>query len=694
MTEIFRFKPEVVTKEDWGYIQIKMGGQDVTYFRNVPTMVRSWSSADPFGDSSCVINFPQIGPHDSFGSGDLAWFTDFMNIDLWHVQGGTKKKLWEGLVVSQGIEQTANGYSVTATAVGSLFQIDFYIDAPNFFTEQQPAVDMLRRVFTPTSRAALRTTELVNPYPEIEGKFNTYESGAWDRPLTGYAQQILSTMIRGDGKQYSITNVPDRTPKLFVRGEYTDDQIHTVTLGQPGVNINVNRDLMQRVNVIYGEGNDPGGVVWRNSRIQGDGKATHYDPVAFDPLVHGDERIPEEIRLEQKMNFGQMSLAEAKIAGKKIVQREREPGWVGTITLNSDPEERSRWQIRAGDCIHLLWFRNNPCTVFHIAEAEHDYANGSVTLKVDSRARDLLTVEQVQQHHRDHRTPAKLLLINRESQFFKDQVAPWDTQAGSGFVPFHSKDYGPAQNGDRSVGGLYSFPYEKLTSQVVVDDQGKDTRPYSPGENPQAFIPIYPAADPSVSPNDGGLSRWAFVHVMAGEKGTIRLSEFAVYDLNGNVVPCDMHVSLYQAVPVHLEDVILEEDTFWQNGTPSVPSYDDMPRVDANTPPDPFIAGAFRSTLNNTDEDDNALEQPIQYLIAGWGDGDQKAGYWPGLESDGDPKTGCLRDEGTIQYQLGRYNRIITVAIYVANASTDPQYVYGEQGALYVMGRLYNGIEQ
>jgi hypothetical protein len=53
----------------------------------------------------------------------------------------------------------------------------------------------------------------------------------------------------------------------------------------------------------------------------------------------------------------------------------------------------------------------------------------------------------------------------------------------------------------------------------------------------------------------------------------------------------------------------------------------------ADLPTDPFADGAW--------------DDPPDGFIVGWGAAGQHAGYWPGLESEGDAITGVLLDEGT-----------------------------------------------
>ena len=58
------WKP-TVARSTWAtQLQVEVGGEDVTFFRGVPTEVQSWASQEPFGDSSAVFVLPAITSFD------------------------------------------------------------------------------------------------------------------------------------------------------------------------------------------------------------------------------------------------------------------------------------------------------------------------------------------------------------------------------------------------------------------------------------------------------------------------------------------------------------------------------------------------------------------------------------------------------------------------------------------------------
>jgi hypothetical protein len=101
---------------------------------------------------------------------------------------------------------------------------------------------------------------------------------------------------------------------------------------------------------------------------------------------------PQAIRVERYENMGQQiqkvqGTASAFVEGERI----QNPSWTGTITLTSDPQEGSRYAMKAGDNILLRFFHGQD-TLFHISAAEIDFADQSVSLTVSSMPQDLITI--------------------------------------------------------------------------------------------------------------------------------------------------------------------------------------------------------------------------------------------------------------------------------------------------------------
>jgi hypothetical protein len=142
----------------------------------------------------------------------------------------------------------------------------------------------------------------------------------------------------------------------------------------------------------------------------------------------------------------------------------------------------------------------------------------------------------------------------------------------------------------------------------------------TPDRHPENFLFI-PA-------DDNYLNRWKFGTVELGAKGQIRLSQIAAYKADGSLAPCEMHVSLY-ANPVASYLNMPHDDTQPYPYWPFNPQcFQPVDKVTGLPPLDPAVI---------TDDS----------LIMGWGNGDQKGGYSPGVMSLGHNPTGMIIDENT-----------------------------------------------
>lgn len=654
-----RWQPLTVTKGDLGRLRLRIkppGGriQDVTFFRGVPAEIVSFSSTDPFGDATAQIRFPQLSPLDDFGSGELRWLKDWSDVDIVYVDdANVRHVIWEGLVTSIEIDGGADDSSVTLTCIGALYQIDFYVAQPKYYPRPLRHEDLIKVQMQPGHRTHLRTGNFKHTFPSwwtvkdqnqnVTG-YTTRFSGDWGRCLTGFVQDLLAVMQYEDGSQWTLLKDVGRVPHLQLRDTHT---IHwTASVMSPGVEVGLTRDLSQVINVVYGEGIDSGGTTWRNAVIRGHGEKTDYHPLSYDSQVHPHKRNPDFsndlLRIETHINFGEGYDFETgvDIANRRI-QREREPGWAGTVTLSLDPEEGSRFLMKAGQNILLKHFRGTgeDGILFHISECEIDPLGGSVTLKVDTRFRDLLTLEEALMRNNDAKTPSRLLRINRKSQVFDDTKIPWDYSVGSGFIPTkaHTLPWGTEKPLYPWVSWTKKYPPKKHQyAYVAVDATNKDVK-----------------------------KRWAFTTIYAASKGYIRMSEFVAVNENGDPVNVPFHVSIY---------------------TGASTSYEVMPRDPVTGERHPFWPGAFQPVSETVEDNVPDL------LAVGWGDGDQKAGYWPKLESEAAPPTGRLKEEGQWWFEHDAVispEPILVVAFYVDNDDVPA----GHTGPIYFMGRLWKAVD-
>jgi hypothetical protein len=236
---------------------------------------------------------------------------------------------------------------------------------------------------------------------------------------------------------------------------------------------------------------------------------------------------------------------------------------------------------------------------FHIAEVKINPEDGSVTCKLDTKYRDLLTLEEVVARTRDPMTPVKMLQINRRTVLVEDIVAPWDYTAGSGYMPLAARRV--LSHADRTK----PFPWSSVTAA------------FPPKHHPEYYI--------KVKGKDGSKNnRWTFFPVLMAQRGTIRRIEIQAFDSNGTPLKASFHLSLYYA-----------------NVTVTA-----MPM--SNGIHSPFFVGAFESTQpNGLPWPTGNFFAPDDSIIIGWGNHDQPAGYSPGSYANGNPLTGTLVDEAS-----------------------------------------------
>lgn len=691
----------------WQVVVTAPGGAptDVTVVRDARTIIDSYSFMDPFGEGVATLKFPSISGYDDLESPELsAWLTEESNVDLYWVPAvagtdmfnpvtgkrdlgfGTESVLWEGFVANLGVEETENGSMVVASCQGALLQGDRYLAKPAFPPRPYTYEYMLSQEFSPLRRPNLRTKPLKVVWPRNWAKKQTggettrftpvgakpgqfvtgywsRDTGAWDRVTTGFAQSLLAVMFTQEdsgttpGNQWRLMNYPGRQPVLEVRDRFREADF-SFWYGQAGFKTsNMDRDATQKANVYYGEGTGVDGTGWRNAVISADGARTDYAPLAWHPSVYPTQDNPyyDKTRMvyETYQRFGSgFDQASGTETSRKQLARDYDPGWTGTLTISVDPTALlSRWQIRAGMTVLIKGFMGTGETGmrFHIAEAVHSPEAGTVTCKVDSKYRDLLTLEEVVARTRDPLTPSKMLQINRRTVLVEDVMAPWDYTAGSGFMPRRAKDMVFNAGARKSL-----FPWTSLAQS------------FPPKDYPQYYVKVKAGAS---SPN----GRWAFFPILMSQAGSIRRIEVVAFDKNGVIdTTCEFHVSLYYA------NVTLIA----------------MPMSGGQH--SAFFPGAFETTQpNGAPWPAGNFFGPDESYIVGWGNYDNRAGYSPGSYVAGNPKTGKLIDEGGFSYNCTNNPNWIVSAKpgqkQPTSAITIHAAIYAESSLknIYFLGRMF-----
>jgi hypothetical protein len=716
---------------------------DASYLRGAPTQLTSYSEADPFGDSAATFSFPAITGFDDLQAADLGTWLDFYsNVDIFWVPaiadavqylssdslvinpltnqpdiitpwalrlpsgkatGDHRIKVWEGFIASMDLTSSSTQVSLEIQCQGAVFQLDRYLQKPFYPYQPWPLENLILDAFDslpgqPTRRPHLRTHHLTQVFPAgwklkfpkfsaAVGKslytptgkpgakwsgYTSRETGAWDHALTGFVQNQLTVMITDarsgvtEGNQWTINQAhqsalsPGRAPVLQIRDRFRPPDF-SLWLGTPGVEVTLSSDSTQSENVIYGDGTSIDGTVWRNAVINADGSRTDYNPLAAGrdvwpalgnkQFLHGG--FTSEARTQFGVGFDQPS---AVNVAEQQLARDREPGWTGTITLSVDPSSiLPRWLIRAGMTVLLKGFAGSGETgiPFHIASKTVNPMEGTVALTVDTRYRDLLTVDEAQARTRDPLTPVKMLQVGRSSVIIADVQAPWDYTTGSGFVPTKSQAF--FANNPTSD----PFPYTSWSEK------------HSPlSHQYQSWYVKCNASAPKT------LGRWAGpITILTSASDTIARTEFFCCDIFGRPVKVPFHVSLYH-VNVHPGD---------------------MPHIGSNF--SAFQNNAFEKVDPKTGQQTSHFLWPATGFITGWGaqqDGIyNRAGFWPGRESDGAPPTGLLVDDATYPVDNTSWNGFFKAPnppgtrVPAAAISIYAMFYCDYKEPVYFMGRLY-----
>lgn len=173
-----------------------------------------------------------------------------------------------------------------------------------------------------------------------------------------------------------------------------------------------------------------------------------YMPLAYSPLVmprlYGPDGSdlgpnpaynPNVLRVEDKIDYGNgVSKTEGIRAAVEILAREIDPGWVGTITFETDPQECSRYEISEGSNGRLRAFRGSEL-VLHAAKV--DYSD-TVTVTVDTKARDFPTLDAILERERNATDPAKAIVKRITGGSIGTDRATFDAESPAGNLPRHA----------------------------------------------------------------------------------------------------------------------------------------------------------------------------------------------------------------------------------------------------------------
>lgn len=143
-------------------------------------------------------------------------------------------------------------------------------------------------------------------------------------------------------------------------------------------------------------------------------------------------------RLEDDMDYGDNTHPSvATLDAQQRVARLKDPAIVGTITLETDPWEGSRYHVRPGENVTLKGWEGRD-VFLHVASVRINRKAGTVVLTVDSAFRDALTIAQIRDRDTESRPdPARRpgAIGRTRSTSAPDVVTPFDGESPAGILP-------------------------------------------------------------------------------------------------------------------------------------------------------------------------------------------------------------------------------------------------------------------
>ena len=679
--------------------------REITLFRDAPITIGSVTTQDPFTEVTADLAFPQVTVFDTPGEGDLDWLVPNTDIDIvWQNVGNYEFDWrWEGYIASYGFSLSGAESAFTCDLKGALYGLDDYLAIPGFPKRPIPYEILIAMAFDQSEHPAhlgkfrmlfpedweLKVPPFndpvylsaLKPWGVATGQrwtgFTSRSTGTWEPLLTGHVQSLLSVMFAEGGHQWSVRNRGFRRPELYLRQipDQTSDEIIEITLGAPGVSLDGSRDFTQRAGVLYGAGQDEAGISYSNIQVTPNGKETYFKPFAYSPRMWprvGNPSYDPRMKPKETMirfQDGVDELSAFKIAQGQY-QRFAEPGITGTITLSTDPRLSSgmlmpRLMIRGGQSIRINGlFGVREGVLAHLTSVAADFTGLTTTLTFDTKYRDQLTVEEVKARTRDALTPMRALQVGKYSNTIQDLVLPWSYKSGSGIIPTPAKEFFLEKLPPNA-----SFPFEEWTQKY-------------PPRNPSYkswYIEIGKTDTKNSNNNWSSVKRDGIatmsIPIRMSQGGTIRLSQLAAYDRDGNVMPVKFHISVYKLNGVAVNGMPQFPGPRMKTGStteanPEFPPYLDARRIKAKggtvipttyqtaqgekAQTHPFYRGGWEQI-----EPDGThfpwgadVQLPGEPPLVGWGNYYEPAGYSPGRFSKGAGRTGLLEDNTTWTWNL------------------------------------------
>lgn len=418
---------------------------DMTYFRGMPIQGLRFLRSEPFGDTDADATIPGVTSMDVHPD-DVGAATPFTraraNMEfIMRTSDGTQRRLWSGNVFTRSLGNDGRQPTMNLHALGSLYMADQTCVRPVVSDVPLDCGYLIHR-----SLGLVTAKRYVTP-PTVATDILSNERGAWSDSPLGFVTDLLAKMWTEDGNQWTVAKIPGSRRSYETRLKKTEPE-HTITNGARGVYVDLEEDDNGR-NIVFGYGTNPDGGYWQNTKYPDNGQVTRL-PLAADPRTqpwlhdaNGNVTGPNPefdgnvMPREANVYMGQNSKTVGIRAAQQIIDRESVPSFVGRIVLETDPREGWRGFIQEGDKLTLIGYQGRDL-VLHISSVEVDLSSPAqaVTLTVDERSRDAMTVAEIRDRNKEARRDPALRPgnPNRRGQVEYDQIVPFDSESPAGRI--------------------------------------------------------------------------------------------------------------------------------------------------------------------------------------------------------------------------------------------------------------------
>lgn len=255
--------PTTLRESEWGRIRIRVGQQDVTYFRDIPAQVTDYQLLDPYGYGPATLRFPQVTFWElpDFGTGPLSWLVKNAGVHVDHAQGDVQRReMWVGHIDAFDFDD--DGALVVDCSGELVGRMDKTYRTQRLVRGVQDAGWLARIALS-----------VANKHYRLKGSAEDWSRTGVPMENTGggmgtnlaFLDYVLANAVDEDLEPWTILPT-DADPRLFDLTKRDTTTVHaTVYLGARGVKAQLRDDILEQPNRMFGEGVDPQGRRWRGA---------------------------------------------------------------------------------------------------------------------------------------------------------------------------------------------------------------------------------------------------------------------------------------------------------------------------------------------------------------------------------------------------------------------------------------------